>query len=718
MASGSQVGVAYVEIVPKLGGSGVSGIESDLGKVDGEKAGGKAGRGIVAGIKNTAIGVALGNILTKGVEAAVGGIKDTIAGAFNNYADYEQLVGGVDKLFGDASQRLQDYAAEAYKTSGVSANEYMQQVTSFSAALINDMGGDTMAAADMADVAMRLMSDNVNTFGSDAQSVQDAIMGLSRGNFTMLDNLKLGFAGSKEGMQELIDAANEYAEANGLAADLSIDSFADMVQAIQYVQEAQGIAGTTANEAASTISGSIATAKAAWQDFLTALGNPDADLGDAFGKLAESLVTAAQNAIPIVANIFQSIGEAIPMALEYVFTQLPDQLLPMLTEAFDTLASEATGPLGEAFRGMGEFIQQLSPAFDSVKSIADSVVAFVTENMPMFEEIAGKIGEIAGIVGGILAGAINTVMGALEVVIPIVLDLASAALPAVSGALDGISGVLTWLSEMFMGFYGVIEICIGWLAQIYEVVAPYIQAAFELLGEALTTVGDYFRQASEGARQDWQALQDWIRGLPERIINFFSSFAASMGEKFNAAKEKMKEAFQQAKDFIQGIPDAILGFFGNIAADIGAKFDEVYTAITTPIEDAKTAVGNAIQAIKDFLNVTLPHPHIPMPSFSVSGEFDPLNGKLPHVSVSWNAMGGIIDGATLIGVGEAGAEAVVPLENPRAMRPFAEAVAEGLEDYMGDEALIAWLSRNLGPIIADYTPTLTKRELNRMVSYA
>lgn len=718
MASGSQVGVAYVEIVPKLGGSGVSGIESDLGKVDGEKAGGKAGRGIVAGIKNTAIGVALGNILTKGVEAAVGGIKDTIAGAFNNYADYEQLVGGVDKLFGDASQRLQDYAAEAYKTSGVSANEYMQQVTSFSAALINDMGGDTMAAADMADVAMRLMSDNVNTFGSDAQSVQDAIMGLSRGNFTMLDNLKLGFAGSKEGMQELIDAANEYAEANGLAADLSIDSFADMVQAIQYVQEAQGIAGTTANEAASTISGSIATAKAAWQDFLTALGNPDADLGDAFGKLAESLVTAAQNAIPIVANIFQSIGEAIPMALEYVFTQLPDQLLPMLTEAFDTLASEATGPLGEAFRGMGEFIQQLSPAFDSVKSIADSVVAFVTENMPMFEEIGGKIGEIAGIVGGILAVAINTVMGALEVVIPIVLDLASAALPAVSGALDGISGVLTWLSEMFMGFYGVIEICIGWLAQIYEVVAPYIQAAFELLGEALTTVGDYFRQASEGARQDWQALQDWIRGLPERIINFFSSFAASMGEKFNAAKEKMKEAFQQAKDFIQGIPDAILGFFGNIAADIGAKFDEVYTAITTPIEDAKTAVGNAIQAIKDFLNVTLPHPHIPMPSFSVSGEFDPLNGKLPHVSVSWNAMGGIIDGATLIGVGEAGAEAVVPLENPRAMRPFAEAVAEGLEDYMGDEALIAWLSRNLGPIIADYTPTLTKRELNRMVSYA
>ena len=523
-------------------------------------------------------------------------------------------------------------------------------------------------------------------------------------------------------MQELIDDANAYAEANGLAADLSIDSFADMVQAIEYVQEAQGIAGTTANEASETISGSIATAKAAWQDFLTALGNPDADLGDAFGKLAESLVTAAQNAIPIVANIFQSIGEAIPMALEYVFTQLPDQLLPMLTEAFDTLANEATGPLGEAFRGMGEFVQQLSPAFESVKTIADSVVAFVTDNMPMFEEIGGKIGEIAGIVGGILAGAINTVMGALEVVIPIVLDLASAALPAVSGALDGISGVLTWLSEMFTGFYGVIEICIGWLAQIYEVVAPYIQAAFELLGEALTTVGDYFRQASEGARQDWQALQDWIRGLPERIINFFSSFAASMGEKFNAAKEKMKDAFQQAKDFIQGIPDAIVGFFSGIASDIGAKFEEVKEAIISPIEAARDAVSNAIEAIKGFLSGTLKFPHIEVPHFSISGGVIPWGiggqGTPPSVSVSWYAQGGIVDAATLIGAGEAGTEAIIPLERRNAMRPFAEAVAEGLEDYMGDEALIAWLSRNLGPIIADYTPTLTKRELNRMVSYA
>lgn len=716
--AGAKVGTAYVEIVPKLDGSGIKAVDKDLGKVDGKAAGDKAGRGIIEGVKSTALGVAVGNILTKGIEAAVGGIKDTIAGAFNNYADYEQLVGGVDKLFGDASDKLQAYAADAYKTSGMSANQYMETATSFSAAMINSLGGDVDAAADMTDVAMRAISDNVNTFGSNAEDVQNAIMGLSRENYSMLDNLKLGYAGTKEGMQQLIDDANAYAEANGLAADLQMGNFADMVQAIQYVQEAQNVAGTTAKEAAGTISGSIGMAKASWENFLTALGNPEADIGAAFGELSESLVLVAQNAIPAIGNIFKSLGEAIPMALEYVFTELPDQLLPMLTEAFDTLASEATGPLGEAFAVLGDVVQQLSPAFDSVKAIVDSVVGFVVENMPMFEEIGGKIGEIAGIIGGILAEAINTVMGALEVVVPIVLDVASAALPAVSGALDAISGALTWVSEMLTGFYGVVEIAIGWLAQIYEVVAPYLQEAFTMLGNALTTVGEYFRSASEGARQDWQALQDWIRGLPERIVNFFSSFASSMGEKFDSAKQRMKDAFQQAKDFIQGIPDAIVGFFGNIAADIGAKFDAVKTAITTPIDEAKSAVSDAIDAIKKFLNVTLPHPSIPMPTFSISGKFDPLNGSLPHVSVSWAALGGLVDGATLIGAGEAGREAIVPLENPEAMRPFAEAVAEGLQGYDSDAELIAWLARNLGPIIADYTPTMTKRELNRMVAYA
>lgn len=525
------------------------------------------------------------------------------------------------------------------------------------------------------------------------------------------------YAGTKEGMQELIDDANAYAEANGLAADLSIDSFADMVQAIQYVQEAQNIAGTTANEAADTISGSIGMAKASWEDFLTALGNPDADIGAAFGNLAESLGHVAENAIPIVTNIFTSIGEAIPMALEYAITELPDQLLPMLEDAFATLSENATGPLADVFAGLGEAVEALSPAFESVKSIIDSVVSFVTENMGTFEEIGGKVGEIAGIVGGILATAIETVMGVLEVVVPILLDIGEAVLPALSGALDFVIGALDFVAQAFEGLSGIIEIVISWLRPLYEEIAPYIAQYFQELGNVLTELGDGFTQLGQMARNKMEQLQQWLKGMPQRIKSFFSSFATDMGAKFDAAKDRMKNAFQQAKDFIQNIPNQIVGFFGNIAAEVGAKFDAVKEAITSPIESAKSAVSSAIEAIKGFLSQSLPHPTIKLPHFSISGKFDPLNGQLPSLSVSWYARGGIVDGATLIGAGEAGREAIIPLENRDAMQPFAEAVADSLGEYLGDEQLIDWLARNLGPIIEQWTPTMTKREMRRAVAY-
>lgn len=713
----TKVGQAYVEITPKLGDIGK--VNSDMDKgIQGEQVGKKAGGGILSGIKSTAIGVALGNMLTAGVTAAVDGIKSIISGAFSGYADYEQLVGGVDKLYGDASGKLQQYAADAYKTAGMSANQYMEQATSFSASLIGSLNGDVDAAADMTDVAMRAMSDNVNVFGSDMQSVQDAYQGFSKGQFQMLDNLKLGYGGTQSEMQRLIDDANKYAEANGLAADLSIDSFADIVQAIQYIQEEQGIAGTTAAEAADTVSGSIEMVKASWQNLLTGLGDPDADIGALFGQLTDSLEAMAGNVLPLVGRIFMGIGEAIPMALSYVFTELPGQLLPMLEEAFTTLGENATGPLGDVFRGLGDVVQQLSPTFENVKGIADGVVAFITENMPMLQEIGGKIGEVAGIVGGILAEAINYVSGVLAVVVPMILDIASAALPAVSGALDAVIGVLTWLSSMFSGIISVVQVAIGWFAQIYEVVSPAIQAAFSAVGDALTSVGEFFATAASDAQADWQALKDWISGLPTAIINFFTNLPGSIQAKFNSAKAYMTAAMDSAKTTISAIPGAIIGFFGDIASKIGSKFEAARDAITGPIDEAKSTVSDAIDAIKEFLDVNLPHPHIPMPDFSISGEFDPLNGKLPKVSVSWNARGAFFDGATLIGAGEAGREALIPLENRRYMQPFADAVAEGIGRGEDAELVIRWLARNLGPIIADYTPTMTRRELRREVAYA
>ena len=169
------------------------------------------------------------------------------------YATYQQAVGGVDTLFKDASGKVQQYAAEAYKTAGVSANQYMQQVTSFSASLISSMGGDTQAAADRANLALTDMADNASKMGTDMETIQQTYQSLARGNYAMLDSLKLGYGGTKTEMERLIADANKLKQANGEAADLSVDSFADVVEAIHLVQDNLGIAGNAAAEALSLI---------------------------------------------------------------------------------------------------------------------------------------------------------------------------------------------------------------------------------------------------------------------------------------------------------------------------------------------------------------------------------------------------------------------------------------------------------------------------------
>lgn len=718
----AKVGTAYVEIVPKLGGQGVSDVNKDMEKgVDGKGAGTKAGGGIIAGIKSTAVGVALGNILTQGVEAAVGGIKEIIGGAFNNFADYEQLSGGVEKIFdqADISGIMQD-AQNAYKDLNMSANEYMASINQTGAAFAQTMGDQK--GYDVARQGMLAIADYASGTGRDLGELNE--------KFAMITRSTGSYQSIADQFSGILPATSADFLAQAQAAGILSDSYTSLTEVpIDEYQEAvaqmleqgvadMGLAGNTAMESAETISGSIAMTKAAWENFTTALADPNADIGAAFGTLMESVEAMASNAVPIVANIFSSLGEAIPMALEYVFTELPGQLMPMLEEAFATLGENATGPMADIFAGLGEVVNQLSPTFDNIKAIADSVVAFITANMPMFETIGAKIGEIAGIVGGILAEAINYISGVLAVIVPMILDIASAALPAVSGALDAVSGALTWLGEMFSGIISVLEVAISWFAQIYEVVSPAIQMAFEAVGNALTSVGEFFTTAAQDAQADWQALKDWIAGLPAAIIGFFVNLPGSLQAKFNSAKAYMTAAMDSAKTTISAIPGAIIGFFGDIASKIGAKFEAARDAITGPIEEAKSLVSDAIDAIKGFLDVNLPHPHIPMPSFDISGSFDPLNGKLPSVSVSWNAKGAFFDNATLIGAGEAGKEALIPLENRRNMQPFADAVADGIGRGEDGEMVIRWLARNLGPIIADYTPTMTRRELRREVAYA
>lgn len=349
----TSVGSAYVSLMPSM-----DGFASKIGKEFGSQGnaagkafgdsmtvgidgGAKKSSGILTGLGTVAKGVATAAVA--GFTALTGAVTAIGGAALSAYADYEQLVGGVDTLFGSASQTLQGYAAEAYKTCGMSANQYMTQATSFAASLVSSCSGDVAKAADYANMAMGDMSDNVNKMGSDMTDVQNAYQGFAKQNYTMLDNLKLGYGGTQAEMKRLIADANKLRQEQGKNADLTIDSYADVVEAIHTVQENMGITGTTAKEAATTISGSIGMAKAAWENFITGLGRDDVDFSQLTQQLLESIGAVATNVAPRVAQIGKGIVEAFPVVL----SGLGSVLGPAISEALATAWNIAVGALAE-----------------------------------------------------------------------------------------------------------------------------------------------------------------------------------------------------------------------------------------------------------------------------------------------------------------------------------------------------------------------------------
>lgn len=334
-----------------------------------------------------------------GAAVAASGVVAMTKQAIENYAEYEQLVGGVETLFKDSADAVMGYAAKAYQTAGLSANEYMSTVTSFSASLLQSLGGDTAAAADYADQAIVDMADNANKMGTSMESIQNAYQGFAKQNYTMLDNLKLGYGGTKEEMERLIADANAVKVANGEMADLSIDSFADITEAIHIVQTEMGITGTTAKEASSTISGSVASMKGAWTNLVTGLGDANADIDKLLDDFLSSVETVGKNLLPaigrIVGSIFSTLEERGPdMIAEGVL--LLGKLAVGLIKAIPQLVAkipEIVKKIVQAFKDRG-------PEFKGVgKNIVEGIWSGISALGSWFKE---KISDFfGGIVGGV-----------------------------------------------------------------------------------------------------------------------------------------------------------------------------------------------------------------------------------------------------------------------------------------------------------------------------
>lgn len=337
----------------------------------------------------SSFGNVFGAVMKTGVAAmtaASGAVALFGKQAIDSYANYEQLEGGVKKLFGDASAEIMEFANNAYKTSGMSANAYLETATSFSAAMIKSLDGNVSEAARITDIAMQAMSDNVNTFGSDMGAVQNAFMGLSRQNYTMLDNLKLGYAGTAQGMLELINDSGVLGKTLTDVSELADVGFANMVLAIQKVQENQNIAGTTAKEAMTTIEGSANATKAAWDNVILAIGKGEG-LSEAFSNLTGALFGEKEGEgllnqiIPRVEAAMEGIGEFIVSASPLIANKVP-QLVKAIVPSLVSSAATLVNTFGESLLGL---ITELYPQMvDSGLRIIDNLASGFVEGVPQF----------------------------------------------------------------------------------------------------------------------------------------------------------------------------------------------------------------------------------------------------------------------------------------------------------------------------------------------
>ena len=342
------------------------------------------------------------NTAVKASAAAVGAASAGVAAlgtaCINAYADYEQLVGGVETLFKDSADTIQTYADNAYKTAGLSANEYMETVTSFSASLLQSLDGDTEKAAAAADLAITDMADNANKMGTAMESIQNAYQGFAKQNYTMLDNLKLGYGGTKEEMQRLLADAEKL---SGVKYDLS--SYADIVEAIHVIQTEMGITGTTAKEASTTIQGSVASMKAAWANLMVGMADDTQDFDLLLSNFIESIGTVADNLLPRIGIVIEGMGKLVAGLAPEIVSALPtltNELLPNLVELGvqsisalvqgiqengDSLAAGALSIVGTLAEGIAELLPMVA---DTAASLAVSLADGLTESLPNIIPVA------------------------------------------------------------------------------------------------------------------------------------------------------------------------------------------------------------------------------------------------------------------------------------------------------------------------------------------
>lgn len=671
-----------------------------------DQASGEVGK-IGDGIKNK-----LGVAAKAGVAAVAAVGTATVAigkTALDAYSNYEQLVGGIDTLFKASSSKMQQYAANAYQTAGVSANRYMEISTSFAAALVSSLGGNTEAAADMANTAIMDMSDNANKMGTSLETVQEAYMSLSRGNYEMLDSLKLGYGGTKSELERLLSDAEKFSAAQGKVRDFSVDSYSDIVEAIHIVQDEMGITGTTAEEAATTIEGSVNMAKAAWDNWLAGLGNEDADMGALTDQLVDSVATAGKNIIPRVGQIMVTLGQTVADYAPRVGLYLRNALISVLPEAVQ-------GPMRDAFAGVdkvvgklaGVFNDNLKPAADAadsvfsaissgVKTFGDNVNNLVLPAIdtlsPAFNDFFGAIQTaqpllefIANIIGVGLAAAISVAIKLFAAITEVVAFV----ITGFAQLYEDISGFVTGVVQFFtVDLPNAINMLVQWFAQLPGNIATFLST---VIANVAAWVANMASNAVSAGSRFISGIAGFMSALPGNIASWLSGVISTVvGWVSQFASNATSAASQFASNLINGlasIPGQVTSIGSNI---IQGMVNGVTSAADRLIDSVKGAVDDAINAAKNLLGI-----HSPSRVFRKIGQYTMRGAAL-----------GVDDDADVL---------LRSTDNAmRGMISTAQDIAmPGVNSTAGGEsAVISWLAENLPSIIAEFTPVMGESEFGR-----
>ena len=664
------------------------------------------------GIKNK-----LGAAAKVGVAAVAAVGTATIAigkTALDAYSNYEQLVGGIDTLFKSSSAKMQQYAANAYQTAGVSANRYMEISTSFAAALISSLGGNTEAAADMANTAITDMSDNANKMGTSLETVQEAYMSLSRGNYEMLDSLKLGYGGTKSELERLLSDAEKFSAAQGKVRDFSVDSYSDIVEAIHIVQDEMGITGTTAKEAATTIEGSVNMAKASWENWVAGLGNENADMEVLTDELVGSVATAGKNIIPRVGQIMVTLGQTVADYAPNVGRYLSIALISVLPEAVQ-------GPMRDAFAGVDKVVGKLESVFnDNLKPAADAadsvfsaisvgVTAFgnavndlvlpaIDTLSPAFNDFFGAIQTaqpllefIANIIGVGLAAAISTAIKLFAAITEVVAFV----ITGFAQLYEDISGFVTGVVQFFtVDLPNAINALVQWFAQLPGNIAGFLST---VIANVVAWVANMASNAVSAGSRFISGIAGFMSALPGNIASWLSgAISTVVGWVSQFASNATSAASQFGSKLRSGLA-AIPGTLGNIGSNIIQGLVNGVTGAAGKLIDAvKGAVGDAIEGAKNLLGI-----HSPSRVFLKIGQYTMQGAAL-----------GVDDDADLL---------IKSTDNAmRGMISTAQDIkyTPNVNSAETTSSVIEWLAANLGDIIASYTPYIGMRDFDRLARKA